>query len=257
MAHDHARKVRLGQRLRNNEPPRKRTLMSNVYDRLRQDLLDGQLKPGARLRFDELKSLYGVGLSPLREALTRLASEDLVRLEEHKGFRVAPISKADLLDILFMRKEIEAMGICMAIDKGDDHWESTIVAAVHELRKRSSLDSNGRIDQQWEMRHRVFHFSLVSACGSPRLLQLRDLLFDHAERYRRLSHHYHAEPRDHVSEHIDLANAVVARNADAATHLIKDHLDRTVEILLSAPGLQIEDDGMSFENPIDYRNFDR
>lgn len=222
--------------------PKQRTLMSDVYDRLRRDVLDGVLMPGTRLRFEELRSQYGVGLSPLREALTRLAAEKLVLLEEHKGFRVAPISKADLLDILFMRKEIESMGIRLAIQLGDDHWEAGIVAAIHELRKRKSLTDEGRIDPEWEARHRAFHFSLVAACGSPRLLQVRELLFDHADRYRRLSHHYPADVRDHLAEHIELADAVVARDADAANYLIKRHLERTVQILLSDSGLQIEED---------------
>ena len=85
---------------------RQKTLMADVYGRLRRDVLDGELKPGSRLRFEEMKAKYGVGISPLREALTRLAAEKLVILEEHKGFRVAPISAEDLCDILFMRKEI-------------------------------------------------------------------------------------------------------------------------------------------------------
>lgn len=219
-----------------------RTLMSNVYDRLRQDLLDGQLKPGMRLRFEDLKAWYGMGLSPLREALNRLAAEKLVELEEHKGFRVAPISKADLLDILFMRKEIESMAIRLSIEKGDDKWEAGVVAAIHELNKRDSLTPEGRIDPEWEVRHRAFHYSLVSACGSKRLLQIRDLLFDHADRYRRLSHHYPKEVRDHAAEHDGIAKAVVARDAEAATYLIKKHFTRTVEILLSAPDLEIEND---------------
>ncbi|MDO9413891.1 MAG: FCD domain-containing protein [Pseudolabrys sp.] len=221
------------------DPIRQRTLMSNVYDRLRQDLLDGQLKPGMRLRFEDLKAWYGIGLSPLREALNRLAAEKLVELEEHKGFRVAPISKADLLDILFMRKEIESMGIRLAIEKGDDRWEANILATTHELRKRESLTPEGRIDPEWEARHRAFHFSLVSACGSKRLLEVRDLLFDHADRYRRLSHHYPMEARDHALEHDDIAKAVVSRDAEAATYLIKRHFSRTVDILLSAPDLEI------------------
>jgi len=219
-----------------------RTLMSSVYDRLRRDLLDGQLKPGMRLRFEDLKAWYGIGLSPLREALNRLAAEKLVELEEHKGFRVAPISKADLLDILFMRKEVESMGIRLAIEKGDDKWEAGVVAAIHELNKRDSLTPEGRIDPEWEIRHRAFHYSLVSACGSKQLLQIRDLLFDHADRYRRLSHHYPKEARDHALEHNDIAKAVIARDPEAAAYLIKKHFNRTVEILLSAPDLEIEND---------------
>lgn len=217
-----------------------RTLMANVYDRLRRDILDGAVRPGQRLRLEELKEHYGIGLSPLREALTRLAAEKLVLLEEHKGFRVSPISRHDLLDILFMRRQIEAMGVRLSIEHGDDHWEAVVLAAIHELKKRASLLPDGNIDPEWEARHKAFHFSLVSACNSPRLLQVRELLADHADRYRRLSHRYPREVRDHLSEHITIADAVVSRDAETAVALVQQHLQTTVQILLAADDLGIE-----------------
>lgn len=210
-----------------------RTLTSSVYDRLRSDIVDGVLHAGARLRFEELKECYGVGLSPLREALTRLTAEKLVELEEHKGFRVAPISRSDLNDLLFMRQEIEALAISRSIERGDDKWETGIVAATHALGKRESLSTDGKVDEEWERRHRAFHESLVSACASPRLLIHRSQLTDHADRYRRLSHHYHEAGRDHWAEHCALSEAVLARDAEAAKYLIRKHLARTVEIILS------------------------
>ena len=210
-----------------------KTLMASVYDRLRSDIVDGELRPGARLRFDELKESYGVGLSPLREALTRLAAEKLVVLEEHKGFRVAPISRSDLTDLLFMRQEIESLAIRRSIERGDDQWESAVVAAIHALGKRDSLTADGHIDPEWEKRHRAFHDSLVAACDSPRLLIYRHQLTDHADRYRRLSHHYSSSGRDHLAEHCALSDAMVARDADRANDLIRKHLSTTVEILMS------------------------
>src|SRR5579863_3457019 len=83
------------------------TLASTALERLRADILSCRLQPGQRLRFEELRTGYDLGLSPLREALMRLASEGLVRVEDHRGFRVAPISRSDLLDITFVRKELE------------------------------------------------------------------------------------------------------------------------------------------------------
>lgn len=217
---------------------RSKTLMGSVYDRLRHDIVDGELRPGVRLRFDELKENYGVGLSPLREALTRLAAEKLVVLEQNRGFHVAPISRSDLADLLMMRQEIESLAIRRSIERGDDQWEAGIVAAIHALGKRESLTPEGHIDPEWETRHRTFHDSLVAACDSPRLLLSRQQLTDHADRYRRLSHHYSSAGRDHLSEHCALSDAVVARDAEKANQLIRQHLARTVEIILADDDLQ-------------------
>ncbi|HRM73177.1 MAG TPA: FCD domain-containing protein [Paracoccus sp. (in: a-proteobacteria)] len=221
-----------------SEPDGSKTLMASVYDRLRRDIVDGELRPGARLRFEELKDCYGVGLSPLREALTRLAAEKLVLLEQNRGFRVAPISQSDLRDLLFMRQEVESLAIKRAIERGDDQWEAAIVAAIHALGKRDSKTADGHIDPEWELRHRAFHNSLVAACDSPRLLLLRDQLTDHADRYRRLSHHYPNAGRDHLAEHCAMSDAIVARDAKTADQMIRDHLALTVEIILSDENLQ-------------------
>src|SRR6266436_2137454 len=71
-----------------------RTLTSDLFDRLRTDILRCNLKPNSRLLFRDLRAAYASGMSPLREALMRLASDGLVVLEDHKGFRVAPVSRA-------------------------------------------------------------------------------------------------------------------------------------------------------------------
>ena len=70
------------------------------------------------------------------------------------------------------------------------------------------------------------------------LLEMVGLNPDHADRYRRLSHHYPAAGRDHLSEHVALSEAVVNRQAALADELIRAHLARTVEILLADDDLQ-------------------
>jgi len=67
----------------------------------------------------------------------RLVAEGLVVLEDHKGFRVAPVSQEEMLDIANTLLELEAIAIRQAIEKGDDRWEADIVARFHELSKRS------------------------------------------------------------------------------------------------------------------------
>lgn len=211
-----------------------RTLASDVCERLRTDILECRLRPGARLRFEDLKTGYGVGISPLREALMRLASEGLVVSEEHRGFHVAPVSKSKLLDITFMRKELEAMALRLGIEKGDDRWETQIVSTFHALAKRSRAGDNGSLDPEWEARHRAFHFALVSACGSEWLLQFRTILYDQWDRYRRLCVQYTNQPRNVLEEHRELMQAALDRDAAAAIYLLQKHITHSTKILLAA-----------------------
>ncbi|QCI63398.1 FCD domain-containing protein [Phreatobacter stygius] len=210
-----------------------RTRSGGVYEELRRDIVRCHWRPGARLRFEELKTAYDVGLSPLREALMKLQAGGLVELEEHKGFRVAPVSRAALLDITNMRKELEAMAIRQSIANGDDRWEAGIVGALHELAKRSKIGADGLVDDEWEQRHHAFHDALAAACRSEWLVRFRDQLYDQADRYRRLAVQYLRAPRDDLGEHRELAAAVIARDTESATYLARRHLDRTCQILLS------------------------
>src|SRR5689334_18962161 len=78
-------------------------LVEQAFARLRADVLAGAFAAGSKLKLDELQGLYGYSSSPLREALSRLSQEGLVRADERRGFRVAPISAEDLADITHMR----------------------------------------------------------------------------------------------------------------------------------------------------------
>ncbi len=69
----------------------------DVLARLRADIVRNTFEPHAKLKFAELTRRYGLGIGTLREALSQLVSEGLVTLEAGKGFRVAPVSRADLL----------------------------------------------------------------------------------------------------------------------------------------------------------------
>lgn len=214
------------------ERPRTRT--SEISETLRSAILNAQLVPGERLRFEVLRDQFDAGMGPLREALTRLAGDGLVTFEEHKGYRVAPVSRADLVDLAEVRASIEAMAISRAIQNGTDAWEGRIVASLHELGKRSKLTAEGDIDFAWEEIHQRFHHALVSECLSTRLLTFRQMLSDQATRYRRLSVHYLKEPRDDLAEHRMIADAVIGRRTEDAVYLVRKHYTRTVEILLQA-----------------------
>lgn len=226
-------------RLRNVGVDPGRTRNSDIYERLRADILHCRLQPGERLRFDELRRRFQAGIGSLREALMRLASEGLVVLEEHKGFAVAPVSRDELTDITETRRELEALAIRLAIQKGNDQWESAIAARFHELAKcNMAAGSDTLLDPEWEARHQAFHFALYAACGSAWLIYFCQLLFDQSDRYRRLWFRTNPErrTRDVSGEHRELMDAVLARDAASATYLIQRHIGRTAAALLADMG---------------------
>lgn len=206
-----------------------RTLAALVHGRLRRDLLRGRLRAGARLRFGELRRTYGVGLSPLREALSQLAANGLVTLQGQRGFQVAPVSLEDLADVFNVRRRLDAAALRASIAAGDDRWEAEVVAAFHRLAKSylRSPDHPGLHGDEWEEVHRAFHLALLGACGSPWTLHLRNILFDHSERYRHLAVSFGYSPRVSLREHRAIKDAAIARDADRACRLLESHMRRT------------------------------
>lgn len=207
-----------------------RTLNEATYHALRAAILSCELKPGDRLRFEALKARYEVGTSPLREAMTRLASEGLIVFESHKGARVAGISMGDFLDLVSLRQLVECEALRRSIKLGDDHWEAGLVSSYHYYLKasRNAVPVSGEREQ----RHREFHLALVSACGSKRLLETREIFYLQSERYRLLGlafRHLQKKQRDGVTEHREIMEHALNRDAEAACDALCGHLSRTIE----------------------------
>jgi len=210
---------------------------SQIIGQLKEDILTGYFQPGERLRMSRLKTHYKIGVSPLREALSRLLVEQLVEVENQRGFRVCPISREEMLDIYETRAHIESLCVTLAMEKGDDHWEAGIVAAAHYLKKSGDLAGKKQAEiQEWEKRHHQFHTAIVQGCQSPSLLQVRRSLYERASRYRNLwLNSDMSEPLAFFAndrEHSELIEAVLGNNKAEASELIYHHLQGPSRTLL-------------------------
>lgn len=218
-------------------------LSSQIFERLRLDIVSGALTPGMKLGLDQLRETYDIGMSPLREALLRLRSAGLVQAQDQKGFRVAPVSKDDLIDLTQIRIWVETRALRDSITRGDAEWEANLVAALHRMNSRAKGQAANAtlIDHDWEIYHRRFHAALVAACGSPRLMEYRENLYDQSDRYRRLAFAYGAVHRDAAKEHGDIVAATLAHDADAACELLTEHFAGTTTIILDRINSQNRD----------------
>lgn len=111
------------------------------YRWLKNDIIRGVYHPDEKLRMSLLTSRYGLGVGPLREALSQLVAERLVTVVNQKGYRVAPMSEQELLDIFDARANMEAMLVRLAIERGGDEWEAELLARAHLLNKLESCEA--------------------------------------------------------------------------------------------------------------------
>lgn len=216
--------------------PKSGSLTAEAYTLLRAEILACRLPPAQKLIISDLCANFGFSLGAIREALSRLTSEGLVEAEPRKGFRVAPITEEELLDITNVRATIESLCLESAIKNGDLKWESNIVSTEFELSKLQLQDPTdpARVSEDWAETHKRFHEALVAACDSPWLLRLRGVLFVQSERYRRVSVPLDRVGRDLTAEHKEIAMATIARDAAKATAALRAHLQKTTRILIKA-----------------------
>ena len=223
---------------------KRESLGSRAYERLREDLLTCKLAPGERLNINELCQTIGLNLSAVREALSKLTSEGLVRADPNRGFSVSPISKAELRDLTMARTEIENLCLRRSMAMGDVAWEASVLAAFHIMSNtpQTAGDNQLQTTGAWWTAHANYHRTLCSACDSPWLLRLRDQLYVQSERYRMLGGRLGLRDRRDVNvEHQEINDAVLARDSDRATGLMTSHFAITSKVLLDVSASDDQD----------------
>jgi GntR family transcriptional regulator, carbon starvation induced regulator len=203
---------------------------------LRRDIVSGALKPDSKLKLRILKERYGIGGSPMREALAQLTAQGLVQQASQKGFRVPPLEPAHLIDITRARQLVEIEAVKLAIEHGDTAWEDEIVASFHLLERMfvRVRGSNARPDMhEFESRHQRFHRALIAACPLRSVREFCDRLYVQATRYRFLLRLFAFTREVVVAEHRILMKAVLSRNKAAAAKALKAHIGITADIAAS------------------------
>ena len=215
------------------------TRATSVYDRLRADIVGGELEPGGKLAIEALSERYGGSATPLREALNRLVSDGLAERREQRGFVVAGISAADLLEITKTRCWLEAIALRESIAARTTAWEEALVLAHHHLARtpRSLSERHFEDNPEWEPRHRAYHRALIAGCGSRWLILFCDQLADQHHRYRRLSAPRAFAKRGVRNEHQQLMDAAIEGRADDAVALLRAHFERTAKVIRDDPSL--------------------
>jgi len=206
--------------------------IQGTYEQLRTHLVTGVLAPNEKLLIKNLCERYEVGPSAVREALARLSAEGLVVAEPQRGFHAAPVSIEELRDLTEVRIELETRCLRRSIENGDMAWETRVVGSLHQLSRmpRGEREGNPALPARpWEDSHAAFHTALVSACGSPWLLSLRQQLYVQSERYRLLAAARITRSRNLELEHKTLVKAVLDRDVDRAVSLVTTHFAATSE----------------------------
>ncbi|MFJ2479348.1 GntR family transcriptional regulator [Pseudomonas sp. NPDC087598] len=207
---------------------------SIIEETLRAAILDGRLPCGTALRQQDLADLFGVSRMPVREALRQLEAQELLSVTAHKGAVVAALIQGDATETYELRilLETEAMRQSIALLTPTDHARAA--GYIEELETQHDYTEIGRLN-------RLFHMTLYCKAPNQRLLRLVEEGLNEEERFLRFNLEAMGLGKLSQDDHRAMLQAVIERDVDHAVALLKQHLNRGVEVItryLASPAAQ-------------------
>lgn len=189
---------------------------------LRREILDGALAPGTRLRERELCEAYGVARHSLRAALRALAAEGLVRIEPHRGARVAQLTGDDVRWLYELRAALEIEAAHLALERNG----GTLPPAVHEALARLQAACQSGAWSAVNEAHADLHQAIVAAANSPRIAAAHAALSGELRLFL-LALQPHIPPAELAADHAALVRGL---ERDGPS-VLREHLRKAAETL--------------------------
>jgi DNA-binding GntR family transcriptional regulator len=205
-------------------------IADRAYTAMRDRIVTLRLPPGTALREEELMRTLGLGRTPLREAVKRLALEGLVEVRPRSGTYVTPVEATDIVHIAEVRAELEAHAARLAAKRMDDALRATAAALDAELQ---AIEGTTGIDAYMRLDERVHHF-VWEAAGNPYLLDALERLWALSLRIWHLVLERVAALPAAVHEQRALLEAVVAGDARGAGARMREHVQAFETEILEA-----------------------
>lgn len=207
-----------------------------VYQQLRQKIIEGHYQPGMRLVEDRLARDLGVSRTPVRTALTRAASEGLVRIFPNRGAVVRTFSRNDLLNAYDLRALMEGYAAARAATRISplqlEALDQIAVALEDSLGQTFALREE-EIHFLVEQNQR-FHQTIIDASGNERLTGLLQTVVDIPMQYR--SFYWYSREERSISNffHRSILRALYDHDADRARAMMQEHIYRGRDVLLES-----------------------
>lgn len=212
--------------------PANPTSTFDLYSVLKDQLVAGKYIQGSRLRADRLRHHFNCSASALREVFLRLAAEGFLEAIPQRGFRVPRTSPLTRNDLVMVRIMLEQQGVRLSVVNGDVDWEARIVSSHHKLARVEEALNNAQkrvhLLSEWNAAELDFHQALISACGSPLLMQTHENIC-HRFRMHLLSDDTLYGFRDiNIDEHREIMEAALARDAEKCCQKLATHINKNL-----------------------------
>lgn len=198
-------------------------MRDQVFEKIRQAIIAGKLKPGQRLVERTLAEQLGVSRTPIREALRMLELEGLISYLPKLGAVVAQVSDAEVLEIYRIRAVLEGLAARMAAERITPEIVNKLMKKLIDIEGAARQRDLARLERE----HRQFNDIIYRAAGSVRLYDMITTLVDHIHRYTKVGYSLPGRIEEATREHRRLAEAIKGKNGALAEQMAREHIDNS------------------------------
>lgn len=207
-----------------------------IYQFMRDIIIRRKLPAGAHLVEDDLARILNASRTPVREALRKLESENLVKHHRRRGVEVRQLSSkeaADIYDVCMILEGYAARLVAESINQDVVDKLQTLLGKMRE-----AIDMQ---DRDREMRlHQTFHFTIYEACKNKRVERLLKLHNDYIQLFRAYSLEAAGRVKHSLEEHEQLLRAFELQDGDLAEKRARAHLSVSKEAFLQQWRITLE-----------------
>ena len=201
-----------------------------AYIALRDEIVGSVLAPGEALPEAATAARLNVSRSPVREATRRLASENLVTIVPGRGAFVATVSLTDAVELYQLREALEPLACRLAAGHPD---EARLTVTLAAMRAAPKLIADGQFTQYHQLCSDM-DSAIAEMCGNGRLATMLTEVWQQAARTRGIADSNTSRLRESVSEHEQLLQAIIERDATLAESLCRAHIRRSMQNVFSS-----------------------
>jgi len=222
-------------------PMRRQTIAAQVRALLRREIIAGRLLPRSMLSEQELSQRFGVSRTPIREALIKLAEENLVEIYPQYGSFVAPIKLREVFDSQFVRESLE----CSAIERAVERIDAAQVKALGALLRHQRVLHRAGDHDEFFLADERMHALIMEIAGHANAWRQVENAKAQMDRVRFLSMRNVRKRPSVIAEHTLIVDRLGHRDSAGAVAAMRSHLRglfRSVEILATTePGYFVEE----------------
>lgn len=197
---------------------RKEGIKSDIaYKFIKDKIETGEYSPGDRIVIHDIAVQIGISDTPVREAMKKLASENLIEMESHKGARISPVNIENLEEIFLIRLELETLACRIAVKNATEEE----ILELESLVEKMDECINNNDTETYTQYNSKFHDLLYYASHSPVLIDILTNLYSRSERSRMVFHYAPLRSRISNAEHRAIVEGIKEKNEEKAASAIR------------------------------------